>query len=158
MDTQTAPLTVSDAGEVLTLRRAAYVSQAQHTGDPYIPELMESLADVQADFSHPGVVVIGARDGSRLIGTIKVEVNGTRATLSRFAVAPDRRGEGIGQQLLLSIVPHISSGVAEVAIETGTGAVAAGELVSDRGSLGSLARAFIARIQPQLEGGATQAS
>ncbi|WP_371152639.1 GNAT family N-acetyltransferase [Buchananella felis] len=153
MDMQTAPLTVSDAGEVLTLRRAAYVSQAQHTGDPYIPELMESLADVQADFTRPGVVVIGARDAGRLIGTIKVEVDGARATLSRFAVAPDRRGEGIGQQLLLSIVPHVSSGVSEVAIETGSGAVAAGELVSDRGSLGSLARAFIARIQPHLEAG-----
>ncbi|MDO4792304.1 MAG: GNAT family N-acetyltransferase [Buchananella hordeovulneris] len=151
MDFHIAPLTVADAGEVLTLRRAAYVSQAQHTGDPYIVELMETLENVAEDFSRPGSVVIGARDGARLVGTIKVEVNGSRATLSRFAVAPDRRGEGIGQKLLVSIVPHVSTGVEEVAIETGAGAVAAGELVSDRGSLGSLARAFIARIQPQLQ-------
>ena len=34
---------VADAGEVLTLQRAAYVSEAQLHGDPFLPPLVESF-------------------------------------------------------------------------------------------------------------------
>ncbi|MER6582469.1 hypothetical protein ABT267_42790, partial [Nonomuraea sp. NPDC001023] len=37
----------ADAGEILTLQRAAYVSEAQLYGDPYIPPLVESLEQVR---------------------------------------------------------------------------------------------------------------
>ena len=38
--------------------------------------------------------------GSRLVGSIRVLVEGAKATLGRFAVAPDLQGQGFGTELL----------------------------------------------------------
>ncbi len=111
-----------DAGEALTVQRAAYVVEAQAHDDPRLPPLVESLDAVRRDFADPAVVAIGARDAGRLVGAVRLRrSSGDPATaeLARLAVAPDRQGEGIGTRLLLAAEARVPAGVTRIALFTG---------------------------------------
>ena len=112
-----------DAGELLTLRRAAFVSEAQLYGDPHIPPLTQTLDELTADLEADGVITLGAWSGHRMVGSIRVLLEGKKATLGRLAVAPDLQGKGIGTALLLAVVPHLSEGIEEVWVFTGRDSV-----------------------------------
>ena len=88
-------LTSRDAGEVLTLQRAAYVGEAM-LYDQFLPPLFETLDEVRAVLAGD-VLVLGIRDGGRLIATVRVKPDGE---IARLAVAPDRQHEGLGTRLL----------------------------------------------------------
>ncbi len=113
------PVTVDDAGELLTLRRAAFVTEAQQYGDPHIPPLTQTLKELKADLVADGVITLGAWWDHRLVGSIRVLVDGAKATLGRFAVAPDLQGKGIGTELLSAILPVLPDGIEEVWVFTG---------------------------------------
>jgi len=109
---------VDEAGELLTVRRAAFVSEAQQYRDPFIPPLTQTLDELRADLQRTDVVTLGAWLGLRLVGSIRVEVEGARATLGRLAVVPDLQGKGIGTQLLLAIPPYLPPETSEVWVFT----------------------------------------
>jgi GNAT superfamily N-acetyltransferase len=88
-------LSSRDAGEVLTLQRAAYVGEAMRY-DQFLPPLHETLDEVR-DVLRGETVVLGLRDGGRLIGTVRIKSDGE---VARLAVAPDRQNEGLGTRLL----------------------------------------------------------
>ena len=88
-------LTARDAGEVLTLQRAAYVGEAM-LYDQFLPPLFETLDEVRAVLDD-AVLVLGIRDDGRLIGTVRIKPDGE---IARIAVAPDRQHEGLGTRLL----------------------------------------------------------
>src|SRR4051794_39646089 len=91
----------SDAGELLTLQRAAFVTEAQAYDNPHIRPLTESLDDVRAGLRAGGVITYGLRDErGRLVGAARLRVEGPAAHLGRLVVAPDRQGEGLGGELL----------------------------------------------------------
>lgn len=46
------PAGVADAGEILTVQRAAYLTEAQHYADPFLPPLTE-LDEVRAVLTGP---------------------------------------------------------------------------------------------------------
>jgi len=117
------PVTDAESGELLTLRRAAFVSEAQIYGDPNIPPLTQTLDELRADLANPDVITLGAWAGHRLVGSIRVLLEGSRATLGRLAVAPDLQGQGIGTQLLLAILPHLPEDTSEVWVFTGRDSV-----------------------------------
>jgi len=112
-------VTHDEAGELLTLRRAAFVTEAQQYGDPNIPPLTQTLEELRADLDVDGVITLGAWSGHRMIGSIRVLVEGTKATLGRFAVAPDLQGRGVGTRLLMAILPYLPDGIEEVWVFTG---------------------------------------
>ncbi|GIG19353.1 GCN5 family acetyltransferase [Cellulomonas chitinilytica] len=112
-------VTHDEAGELLTLRRAAFVTEAQQYGDPNIPPLTQTLDELRADLDADGVITLGAWSGHRMIGSIRVLVEGTKATLGRFAVAPDLQGRGVGTRLLMAILPYLPDGIEEVWVFTG---------------------------------------
>ncbi|MGY4643289.1 GNAT superfamily N-acetyltransferase [Cellulomonas sp. URHB0016] len=112
-------VTHDEAGELLTLRRAAFVTEAQQYGDPNIPPLTQTLEELHADLDVDGVLTLGAWSGHRMIGSIRVLVEGTKATLGRFAVAPDLQGRGVGTRLLMAILPYLPDGIEEVWVFTG---------------------------------------
>ncbi|MCL3859888.1 GNAT family N-acetyltransferase [Actinotalea sp. K2] len=117
------PVTAEDAGELLTLRRAAFVTEAQVYGDPSIPPLTQTLAELRADLATDGVITLGGWAGHRLVGSIRVLLEGQKATLGRLAVAPDLQGQGIGTQLLLAILPYLPEDTSEVWVFTGRDSV-----------------------------------
>ncbi len=86
----------ADAGEILTLQRAAYVGEAM-LYDQFLPPLHETLDEVRAALTSADVTVLGIRDAGRLIGTARIMANGE---IGRVAVAPDRQHEGLGSTLL----------------------------------------------------------
>jgi GNAT superfamily N-acetyltransferase len=89
-------LTTRDAGEVLTLQRAAYVGEAM-LYDQFLPPLFETLDEVRAVLDTGDVTVLGIRDDGRLIGAVRIKRDGE---IARLAVAPDRQHEGLGTRLL----------------------------------------------------------
>ncbi|MEV0151090.1 MULTISPECIES: GNAT family N-acetyltransferase [unclassified Nonomuraea] len=100
----------ADAGEILTVQRAAYVTEAQLYGDPFIPPLVESLQQVRAAIRDG--VVLKAVDAGRVVGSVRGRLSGATCRVGRLVVAPDRQGEGLGTALLRALheqVPEASA-------------------------------------------------
>ncbi|MCL2090913.1 MAG: GNAT family N-acetyltransferase [Micrococcales bacterium] len=116
---QVRTVTDDDAGELFTLRRAAFVTEAQQYDDPHIPPLTQTLDELKDDLARDDVITLGAWSGTRLVGSIRVLTEPGKATLGRFAVAPDLQGKGIGSRLLVEIVPRLPEGTDEVWVFTG---------------------------------------
>jgi GNAT superfamily N-acetyltransferase len=99
MSHTTRPLTLSDAGQLLTLQRAAYASEAQIYRDPFLPALTQTLDELRAELAGP---VLGIDAERRLVGAVRWTVDGDTAHIGRLVVAPDLQGKGIGTALLRS--------------------------------------------------------
>lgn len=87
----------ADAGELLTLQRAAYVSEAQIYNTPFLPALTQTLEDLLVELSYPAM---GTRMNGRLIAAVRWKTEGTTAYIGRLVVAPDLQGRGVGSALL----------------------------------------------------------
>ncbi|GII86296.1 GCN5 family acetyltransferase [Sphaerisporangium siamense] len=90
-----------DAGEILTLQRAAYVTEAQLYGDPFIAPLIESLEQMRAAIG--GATVLKALGGGRIVGAVRGQMADRTAVIGRLVVAPDHQGRGLGTALLAAI-------------------------------------------------------
>lgn len=112
-------VTDADAGELLTVRRAAFVTEAQLYDDPRIPALTQTIEELREDLRRPDVVTLGAWAGTRLIGSVRVGLEEDRALLGRLAVAPDLQGQGIGTRLLMSVLTYLPEDTKEVWVFTG---------------------------------------
>lgn len=91
----------ADAGEILTLQRAAYVTEAQLHGDPFLPPLVESLDQVRTVIETG--IMLKAIDSGRTVGAVRGRMSGSTCLVGRLVVAPDRQGQGIGSALLAAI-------------------------------------------------------
>jgi tRNA (guanine37-N1)-methyltransferase len=91
----------ADAGELLTVQRAAFVTEAQLNDAPHIPPLTETLEDVVHAIRT--TVTLVARDRGRLVGGVRGERDGTAWLIGRLATAPDVQGSGVGSRLLAEI-------------------------------------------------------
>lgn len=95
------PLPAADAGEVLTLQRAAYVAEARRCGDVELAPLTQTLDDLRAELAAGpacGAVVAG-----RLVGSVRGRVADGVLHVARLAVAPDRQRRGTGGRLLAAV-------------------------------------------------------
>ncbi|WEK62611.1 MAG: GNAT family N-acetyltransferase [Candidatus Microbacterium colombiense] len=111
-----SPLSECDAGEVLTLQRAAFVSEAQLYGTADMPPLTQTLEQMSAELREG--TGLGARDDGRLVGAIRYRVDGDVLLIGRIAVAPDQQGEGVGRALLEAAESR--SGAREAELFTGS--------------------------------------
>lgn len=98
MDIEVARITPADAGEVLTVQRAAFVSEALIYGTADMPPLTQTLDELRAELAEEQGWV--ARVGPRLVGAIRVRETEDLLLIGRIAIAPDLQGEGIGRALL----------------------------------------------------------
>ena len=112
-------LGVDDAGEMLTLQRAAYVTEAQLHDDVNLPPLTQTLEEIVAELERPDVIAWGFREDGRLVGSIRALVDGAEAELRRSAVAPDRQGNGIGTALFTEAERRLPPAVETVTLFTG---------------------------------------
>ncbi|MDJ0361912.1 GNAT family N-acetyltransferase [Rhodococcus sp. H29-C3] len=117
------PLSPKDAGELFTLQRAAYVTEAQAHEDLNLPPLVESLTEVTNELDKPEVDSFGLRDGAqRLVGAVRVRVlpaNARCAEVGRLVVAPDVQGRGLGSRLLELVEERLSEDITELKLFTG---------------------------------------
>lgn len=100
-DVTIRPIHPDDAGEVLTLQRAAFVSEAQIYGDPDMPVLTQTLDEVRVELAE-NLGCVAVRD-ARIVGAARARSDGALLLIGRIAIAPDQQGEGIGSMLLAAL-------------------------------------------------------
>lgn len=107
-----APISVDDAGEVLTIQRAAFVSEALIYGSVDMPALTQTLEALEAEIG--GAYGWVARIDGRLVGAVRGRLDGDLLLIGRIAIAPDMQGEGIGGALLEAAEVHSAAREAEL--------------------------------------------
>lgn len=112
-------ISTEHAGELLTIRRAAFVAEAQLYNDAHIPALTQTLEELAEDIQREDVVTLGAWLGSRMVGSIRVGIEDDKATIGRLAVVPDLQNRGIGTQLLFAVLKYLPESTKEVWVFTG---------------------------------------
>ena len=106
-----------DAGELLTLQRAAWVPEARLYREPELPPLTQTLEELVAELG--AGTALKAVAGTRVVGTVRARVDGAVLHVSRLAVAPDWQGRGVGSRLLAEITDRAGPGVRTAALFTG---------------------------------------
>jgi GNAT superfamily N-acetyltransferase len=89
---------VADAGEILTVQRAAYVSEALLYNTVSFSAFAETLDEIGAAIGDGGVFV--ARLGPRVVGAVRGVLDGRDCEVARLVVAPDMQRRGIGARLV----------------------------------------------------------
>jgi hypothetical protein len=98
-------LAPNDAGGVLTVQRAAYVTEAQAHHDLDPTPLRQDLAPVAAELGEPDVLVLGRRYANgRLVAAVRARAAGDPSVVwgevAHLTVAPHRQGPGLGSNSL----------------------------------------------------------
>jgi ribosomal protein S18 acetylase RimI-like enzyme len=127
------PVGIEHAGELFTVQRAAYVTEARRYGTVEIPPLNETLAEAEKEIADPDVLVLGAWLGARLVGSVRGRPEGVGPRqgvgddtadalmeIARFAVAPDVQGRGVGRDLLAAIEAATPAQVETLWLVTGS--------------------------------------
>ena len=113
-------LGASDSGEVMTLQRAAYVTEARAHDDLGMPPLTETLGQVRDQLARPDTTAWGIREHGRLVASVRVRLaDPATAEIGRLCVAPDRQGNGLGSGLLAAAEARLPAGVSRVRLFTG---------------------------------------
>ncbi|MFI8632670.1 GNAT family N-acetyltransferase [Microbacterium sp. NPDC077663] len=95
------PISIDDAGEVLTLQRAAFVQEALIYDAVDMPPLTQTLDEVRGELEENlGCVAL---DGERMVGCVRARVDGDLLLIGRIAIAPDQQGSGLGTELLSAV-------------------------------------------------------
>ena len=106
-----------DAGELLTLQRAAYVSEGQVYDNAHIPPLTQTLAELTAELATS--VTLKATLGARIVGSARARLEDGTLHIGRIAVAPDLQGLGIGSALIGALERDHAAGAHTFALFTG---------------------------------------
>lgn len=109
------PLPPGAVGELLTLQRAAYASEAQLYDDPRLPALVQTLDELVDELA--GSRCLAALAGSRLVGAVRSRERDGVLHIGRLVVAPDLQGRGIGTRLLAAA--EQSTGLPRATLFTG---------------------------------------
>jgi tRNA (guanine37-N1)-methyltransferase len=112
----------ADAGEILTLQRAAFLTEAQWNGSLDLPPLTETLAELTKILEQELVLV--ARLRGRAVASVRGAVHpGGRWHVSRLAVVPDLQGQGIGTHLMDVIESLAPPDTVAISLLTGAGSM-----------------------------------
>jgi GNAT superfamily N-acetyltransferase len=117
MEPRFSPAAPADAGEILTLSRGAYISEAQLYADPFLPPLTETLEDIARVIAAEHV--LKAVLGGRIVATGRARQDGDTLRLGRIAVAPDMQGRGLGTGLIAALESLAAPGTEAFALFTG---------------------------------------
>ena len=98
---------------MLTIQRAAFVSEALIYGDPDMPPLVQTLEELEAELD--GLRSRGSPgSGGRLVGVLRCRETDDLLLIGRIAIAPDMQGSGIGRALLEAAEQHSTAPEAEL--------------------------------------------
>ena len=93
--------TVSDAEELLALRKLAYRSKAEIYNDFRLPPLVQTLESMEEDFENQ--LFLKALMDGRIIGSVRAYSKGGTCYIGRLVVHPDFQNRGIGTSLMNEI-------------------------------------------------------
>ena len=118
-DLEVRPISPDDAGEVLTLQRAAFVSEALIYDTPHMPALTQSLESLAAELQENlGCVALR---GPRIVGAARAQLSGDLLLIGRIVVAPDQQGTGVGSRVLGALEDRgRNAGATEAELFTGS--------------------------------------
>jgi tRNA (guanine37-N1)-methyltransferase len=120
VDVRTA--TPADAGELLTLQLACWVTEALANEILDIPALLEDVDDVRAWLGEWTTFVV--HSGARLVGAVRGRLDGETWQIGRLMVAPDLRGRGLGRWLLERVEHAAPPQATRLTLFTGVGSAA----------------------------------
>ncbi|MGK5740067.1 GNAT family N-acetyltransferase [Micromonospora sp. URMC 103] len=106
-----------DVGEILTLQRAAYVTEAQLYGDTSLPPLTQTYEELAAELGSD--LALKATMGHRIVGSVRARIKGSALHIGRLMVAPDLQGRGIGTRLLTAVEREATGKVDRYMLFTG---------------------------------------
>ena len=92
---------INDAGEILSLQKLAYKSEAKLHDDFQIPPLVETLDELKAKFKTH--FFLKATTEGKIIGSVRVLQKDNTCNVGRLMVHPDFQNRGIATKLLLEI-------------------------------------------------------
>ena len=101
LDVTVRDIRIEDAGEVLTLQRAAFVQEALIYGSPEMPPLTQTLEELEHEL-HENLGCV-ALEGPRIIGAVRARLDADLLLVGRISIAPDAQGKGIGTLLLAEV-------------------------------------------------------
>ena len=107
-----------DAGELLTLQRAAYATEARLYGDPELPAMVQTLGELTAELAQ-GLAFTATR-GARIVGAVRGRLADGVLHVGRLTVAPDQQGQGIGTALLAEVEAAAPPGTTRATLFTGS--------------------------------------
>lgn len=111
------PAGPQDAGELLTLQRAAYASEARIYDDPGLPPLVQTLDELTEELQRG--IAFKVTHGHRIVGAVRGRVEDDILHIGRLTVAPDFQGQGLGTALLAAIEESVTPAVRRAALFTG---------------------------------------
>ncbi|HEY1177572.1 MAG TPA: GNAT family N-acetyltransferase, partial [Phytomonospora sp.] len=111
------PAGPADAGELLTLQYAAYLSEARVYDRLDLPPLKQTFDELHTDLAT--LPTWKAVAGTRIVGSIRAHRDGDVLHVGRLMVAPDQQGRGIGSRLLAAVEDDLPAGVERLSLFTG---------------------------------------
>jgi tRNA (guanine37-N1)-methyltransferase len=112
--------TPEDAGELLTLQRAAFMAEAEWNGSLDLPPLTETMPEIMTALERE-IVLVGRVRG-RLVASVRgMSRPEGRWYVARLAVAPDWQGRGVGSLMMDLIEGLAPPGTAAISLLTGAG-------------------------------------
>ncbi len=96
---------VADAGEILSLQKRAYRSEAEIYGDFSIPPLTQTLENIEEEFQHT-TFLKAIRDGAQeetIVGSVRAFLRDGTCHIGRLIVHPEVQNQGIGSRLMNAI-------------------------------------------------------
>ena len=112
------PARPEDAGELMTVQRAAFLIEGELNDSFTLPPLTETLDEVRKAIESDTVVLV-ARLGHRIVGSVRgIAADGT-GHVGRLSVAPDMHGRGIGRDLMAAVEAALAGQVTRYELFTG---------------------------------------
>ena len=98
---------LSDALDVYNIIQKAFSEYAEAAGLKNIEALNETIVDIENDIENK-VVFIAIID-YKIVGTVRVDITGDEAYISRFAVNSENRNAGIGKSLMSLVDKYLTA-------------------------------------------------
>lgn len=92
---------LSDADEILSLQKLAYISEAEIYNDYNIPPLLQTKNEIIDDFNNQ--IILKSIVAGKIIGSVRAYSKNTTCYIGRLIVHPEYQNKGIGTKLMSEI-------------------------------------------------------
>jgi len=97
--------TVKDAPYIFSIIQKAFKEYSKITGQTNLEALTETVDDI-VEAIQTKTVFIAVING-KIVGTVRISINGDEAYISRFAVDCDNQNNGIGKSLMNEVDAYL---------------------------------------------------